>query len=218
MKSDLQLQHDVTEELSWQPSTRDAEIAVSARDGVVTLTGFVRSFAQKSDAEHAVERISGVRAIADDLEVRLPNSSTRTDTDIAHSALLALRWNIQVPDEQIKLTVTDGWITLTGEVQHQFQKESAWEVVHSLTGVKGVRNLLRVRTQKASVPELRQRIADAMRRSATIDASRISVEAHDGTVILRGTVRSWAERLDAERAAWGAPGVGTVEDHLSVGV
>ena len=217
MKSDIQLQQDVLAELAWNPSTRGAEIGVAAKDGVVTLTGMVQSYAQKSDAEHAVERISGVQAIADDLEVRLPSSAHRSDTEIAHWALLALRWNVQIPDERIKLVVSDGLITMSGEVDHQYQKGTAWEVVRSLVGVKGVRNLLHVRQPVISVPELRQKITNALERSATVDASRISIETHDGTVVLRGTVRSWAERQEAERAAWAAPGVAMVEDHLAVG-
>ncbi len=176
MKSDVQLQHDVIEELASNPSTRDAEITVAARDGVVTLSGMVTNYAQKSDAEHAVERSSGVKAIADDLEVRLPNSSLRCDTEIAHWALLALRWNVQVPDDGIKLVVSDGWITMTGEVEHQYQKDTAWEVVRSLVGVKGVRNLLEVRQPLMSVAELRQRITEAVERSATVGAASNSIE------------------------------------------
>lgn len=176
MKSDRQLQEEVREELAWNPSTRDAEIGVAATDGAVTLTGVVQSYAQKSDAEHAVERISGVKAIADDLEVRLPSSSHRSDPEIAHWALLALRWNVQVPDDGIKLVVSDGWITMTGEVDHQYQKETAWGVVRSLVGVKGVRNLLHVTQPAIAIPESRQRITSALARNATLGDSRFTLK------------------------------------------
>lgn len=218
MKTDTQLQVDVVEELNWNPSTRAAEIGVAVKGGVVTLTGFVTSYAQKCAAERAVERICGVQAVAEELQVRLPNSSLRTDTDIAHSAVQALRWNVQVPDDRIKIKVENCTVTLVGDVDFQYQKESAEEVVRDLVGVKGVRNLLLLKPGGATAGEVRERIAAALKRNATLDADRIAVEARDGKVVLRGTVRSWAERQDAERAAWSAPGVQSVEDHLAVGL
>ena len=218
MKTDTQLQRDVLDEMKWQPSIKDAEVGVAVKDGVVTLSGFVDSYAKKLAAERAAENVSGVRAVADDLKVKLPTTSQRSDTEIAHAALSALKWNIEVPDSRIKLRVEDGWITLEGDVDWQYQKNAAEECVRYLTGVKGTWNNLIVQQQKVSAYEVSKKIQDAMKRSATIDSQRISVEAKDGRITLKGTVRSWAERQDAENAAWAAPGVAFVDDQIAVGV
>jgi osmotically-inducible protein OsmY len=218
MKTDAQLQRDVLDELHWQPNIREAEIGVAASEGVVTLTGFVDSFAEKYSAERAVERVSGVRAVADDLRVKLPHESARSDTDLAHAAVSALKWNVEVPFSRIQVAVGDGWLTLEGKVDWQFQKSAAETVVRCLRGVKGVINRIAVEQPKLSAYEVGQKIKDALRRTASIEANRISVEAAGGRITLRGTVRSWAEREDAERAAWAAPGVAFVEDEISVGV
>ena len=218
MKTDTQLQRDVLDELKWQPSIKDAEIGVAAKDGVVTLSGFVDSYTQKLAAERATENMSGVRAVAEDLKVKLPYASQRTDTEIAHAALNALKWNIEVPDTRIKVRVEDGWITLEGDVDWQYQKSAAQDAVHYLIGVKGTRNSVVVRQPNASVNDVGRKILDAFKRSATIDAQKVSVEAQNGRVVLTGTVRSWAERQDAENAAWAAPGVAMVEDRIIVGV
>ena len=218
MKTDTQLQRDVLDELKWQPSIKGAEIGVAAKDGVVTLTGFVDSYTQKLAAERATENMSGVRAVAEDLKVKLPYASQRTDTEIAHAALNALKWNIEVPDTRIKVRVEDGWITLEGDVDWQYQKSAAQDAVHYLIGVKGTRNNVVVRQPNASVNDVGRKILDAFKRSATIDAQKVSVEAQNGRVVLTGTVRSWAERQDAENAAWAAPGVAMVEDRIIVGV
>ncbi|HVZ77103.1 MAG TPA: BON domain-containing protein [Gemmatimonadaceae bacterium] len=216
MKTDSQLQHDVQEELKWTPSIREAEIGVAVKDGVVTLTGYLDSYAAKCTAVHAAEHVYGVRAVADELQVKLPTSSQRTDTEIAHAAVNALRWDVEVPDVRVKVTVDNGWITLDGAVDWQFQKSASESAVRYLVGVKGVINRVDVRQPKVSAYEVSQKIREALRRSATVDADRISVEASEGTVKLRGTVRSWAERSDAERAAWAAPGVHSVEDEITV--
>ncbi len=218
MKTDIELQRDVLDELKWQPSTQRAEIGVAARDGVVTLSGYVENYAQKYEAEQAAQRVSGVQAIADELRVRLPNGTTRTDTEIAHSALLALEWNVQVPDKDITLKVEGGWITLQGAVDWQYQKAAAEGAVRYLMGVKGVYNGVLVRQPKVSAAAVKEKIGDAFKRSALVDSSRVTVESVDGKVTLRGTVRSWSERRDAERAAWAAPGVSQVDDHLVVAV
>ena len=215
MKSDSQLRADVLEELKWEPSIEESEVGVVAKDGVVTLTGYVESYAQKYAAERAAERVSGVRAIAADLKVKLPSSRERTDTDIAHTAVTALDWDIEVP-AGIKAKVENGWITLEGAVEWQFQKESAARVVRYLTAVRGVTNLISVKPKHASPFEVGQKIKDALRRSAELDANRVTVEAANGRVTLKGTVRSWAERLDVERAAWAAPGVTQVDDRLAI--
>ena len=216
MKTDAKLQQDVIEELKWDPSVGRAEIGAAARDGVVTLSGQVDTYAQKYAAEAAAKRVGGVRAVAEDLLVKPPLASTRTDTDIAHAALAAIRWDTEVPDDTLKLRVENGWITLEGTVEWNFQRSAAERAVRYLTGVRGISNLISVRPD-VSVAEVRDKIENALKRSAEIDAKHISVEAHDGAVVLSGKVRSWAERTDAERAAWSAPGVSSVEDRILIG-
>jgi len=218
MKTDSQIKKDVQDELKFQPNIRETEIGVAVKDGVVTLSGFVDSYAQKLAAERAAEGVSGVRAVAEDLKVKLAHSFQRSDTEVAQAAVSALKWNVEVPDDKIKLRVEDGYVTMEGDVDWQFQKSSAYESVRHLLGVKGVRNLIAVRQPKASAYEVSQKIQDAFKRSATIDSQKISVETVDGRVILKGTVRSWAERQDAERAAYAAPGVTMVDDLIAVGV
>jgi len=218
VKTDMQLMRDVQDELQWQPNLRTAEIGVSARDGVVTLTGFVPSYSQKLMAARAAGTVAGVRGVADELLVRLPNANRRSDTDIARSAVSALQWHVDVPDTKLTVKVADGWITLSGDVDWQYEQASAEDAVRSLTGVKGVINNTVVRQPKASAFEVSRKITEALKRSATVDAGRISVEATEGKVVLKGTVRAWSERQDAERAAWSAPCVTLVEDRLTVGV
>lgn len=216
MKTDAQLQRDVIEELKWDPSVGRGEIGVAARDGVVTLSGQVDTYAQKYAAEAAAKRVGGVRAVAEDLLVQPPLTSTRTDTDIAHAALAAIRWDTEVPQDALTLRVENGWITLEGAVEWNYQKSAAERAVRYLTGVRGLTNLIVVRPD-VSVSELRNKIEEALKRSAALDAKHIEVEAHEGSVVLSGKVRSWAERVDAERAAWSAPGVSNVEDRILIG-
>lgn len=216
MKSDLQLQRDVLEELKFEPSIRESEIGVAAKDGVVTLSGSVDSYAEKIAAERAAERVGGVKAVADEVIVQLPGMHTRSDTEIAHAVVNALRWDIQVPDQHIKAAVEDGWIHLEGEVEWQYQKWAAEGAIRNLTGVKGVTNLIKVKPSKVSTYEVSEKIKSTLRRHAENDADRIKIEAKDGLVTLRGTVSSFAERQDAERAAWQAPGVTKVEDFIAV--
>jgi osmotically-inducible protein OsmY len=207
---------DVQDELTWEPSIRDAEIGIAVKDGVVTLSGYVDTFAEKYQAERVVEKVSGVRAIADDLKVKVPLSLKRTDTEIAHSVVNALRAHIQVPDDKIKAKVEEGWVTIEGDVEWQYQKSAAENAVRYLGGVVGVMNLIAVKPKRASPFEVSQKIKDALRRNAELDADRITVEAADGKVTLKGWVRSYAERRDAERAAWAAPGVTSVDDRISI--
>ena len=216
MKTDTQLHRDVADELAWEPSIRSPEIGIAVKDGVVTLSGSVESYAEKYAAERAAERVRGVKAVADDMLVKLPLTFKRSDTEIAHACVNALRWDIQVPDDKIKALVEEGWVTLEGEVEWQFQRQAAERAVRYLAGVRGVTNRVSVKPKAASSFEVSQKIKDALRRSAEEDAEKISVEAKDGRVVLKGKVRSYAERAEAERAAWAAPGVMVVDDRIAI--
>lgn len=215
MKTDKQLQTDIKEELKWEPRVRDEEIAIEVRDGVVTLMGTVPDYAQRTRAVRAVERVAGVRAVAQELTVKMPNNHMRSDTDLAHHVVNALEWDTEVPFQTVKAKVDDGWVTLEGEVEWQFQRNAPERVVRYLSGVKGVSNLLTVKPH-ASTYDVAQHISAALTRSAEADAKKIKVTATGGKVTLTGTVRSWPERADAERAAWSATGVSEVDDRLAV--
>jgi osmotically-inducible protein OsmY len=213
--ADTKLQHDVLAELEWDPSVDASQIGVTAKDGVVTLTGVVSSFADKMAAERAAKRVYGVRAVANDIEVKLPGGAERSDTEIAAAAVNALKWDTSVPGEAITVTVRNGWITLEGEVEWFYQKDAAERAVRLLKGVKGVVNNIKVKS-RVKPGDIKDKIEEAFKRNAEIDARRITVEAQDGKVILSGRVRSWAERDEAEQAAWSAPGVTAVENHITV--
>lgn len=213
--ADTKLQHDVLAELEWDPSVDASQIGVTAKDGVVTLTGVVSSFADKMAAERAAKRVYGVRAVANDIEVKLPGGTERSDTEIAAAAVNALKWDTSVPGEAITVTVRNGWITLEGEVEWFYQKDASERAVRLLKGVKGVVNNIKVKS-RVKPGDIKDKIEEAFKRNAEIDARRITVETQDGKVILSGRVRSWAERDEAEQAAWSAPGVTAVENHITV--
>jgi osmotically-inducible protein OsmY len=215
MKTDAQLQKDIIDELRWEPRISEREIGVAVKAGVVSLMGSVPSFADKYLAETVVEGFAGVKAIANDLAVKLPSVSVRTDTEIAHQVVNALLWDVSVPDG-VKARVGDGWVTLEGNVDWAFQKDAAYRAVRNLTGLRGVTNTIAIRQPKTSSYDVTQHIKNALRRHADQDAEKIMVVTKDHVVTLSGTVSSFAERRAAEAAAWSAPGVQEVRDDLTV--
>ncbi len=213
--TDEEIQKDVLAELKWDAQVQPNEIGVSVKDGVVTLTGWVDSYLKKWAAEDAAHRVGGVKAVANDIEVKL--FSERTDADIAEAAVRALQWDASVPADKIQVTVSKGWVTLKGEVNWNFEKQDAERVVRRLTGVKGVSNLITVKPS-TTPSELKKRIEDALVRNAKVDANKITVEVQGGKAILKGAVRAWVEKEEAERVAWLAPGVTSVENRITVEV
>jgi osmotically-inducible protein OsmY len=215
MRKDIEIQNDVVAELKWEPGLKDDDIAVGVRDGVVTLGGAATSYGDKMTAERVASRIKGVKAIANDIEVKLPSTFTRTDPDIAHAAVDAMKWDFAVPEHLLKVKVDKGWLTLEGEVEWLYQRDAAERALRYLTGVKGVTNLIQLRVHAAPA-DVKKKITDALHRSAQFDAEHITVDVTGNTAVLRGTVRSYTESRDAVRAAHNAPGITEVENRLAV--
>lgn len=215
MRADEDVKRDVEQELRWDPDIDATDIAVTVRNGVVTLTGFVRSYSQKYQAETDAKRVAGVVAVANDLEVRLPSADQRPDPEIARDAVASLRNELPYSWEQIKVIVKNGWVTLEGDVEWNYQRERAEVAVRRVRGVKGISNLIKLKP-KVEPTEVKKKIEEALKRIAELDANRILVEASGSEIVLRGTVRSWAERQEAERAAWAAPGVTKVDNRIVI--
>ena len=215
MKTDTQLQSDVIAELSWEPSINSEHIGVEVMDGVVTLAGHVSSYAEKIGAERAAMRVSGVKALAVEMDVRLAGSSTRIDADIAHSVDNVLQWTTYLPKDAIKIKVESGFVTLSGELAWEYQREKAVSAIRYLMGVKGVNDQLVIKP-RASAPIVRADIQAALKRRALKDANEISVSVDGSDVTLSGKVHSWSERELATHTAWGSPGVRSVVDHITV--
>jgi osmotically-inducible protein OsmY len=212
---DTELRRRVLEELDWDPSVDTSAVGVAVKDGVVTLTGFVENYAQKKNTERAAKRVSGVKAVAEELAIKLPGVAQRNDTDIAQSLLSSLRFNVSIPYKDIQVTVENGWVTLDGEVEWQFQKSTAENAIKYTMGVKGITNRISVKP-RVSPADVKAKIEGAFERRAQLDAKQIKVEAVDNKVVLRGSVHSWREKDEAEQAAWSAPGVAKVENNVVV--
>ncbi len=214
--SDITLRQDIIDELDFDPSIDSANIGVAVSDGVVTLTGHVRSYAEKVAAERVVQRVKGVRGLAQEIEVRYPDEKKSADDEIAKRALKIMTWDMTIPSDKIQVKVHQGWITLSGEVEWNFQRAGAENAVRKLSGVLGVTNLVTVRP-RIEASNIKHLIEDALKRNAGIEANAIKVGVTGGKVTLEGKVHAWYERGLAERAAWAAPGVSAVEDRLTIG-
>ena len=220
MKTNEELRKDVMEEIKWDPELRNVatEIGVAAKDGVITLSGVVDSYWKKLSAEKAAQRVHGVKVVACDIEVRLASIGKRTDTEVAEAVKNALRWNSAVNDDDIEVKVDNGWVYLDGEVQFEYEKRYAQESIEDLVAVRGVTNNIRIKAKPIDTKEIQRKISAAYHRSATVDSSSIKIEISGSKVTLRGKVRSWAEKKQAENIAWTAPGVLSVDNKIDIDV
>ena len=214
--NDIHLRQNILDELEFEPSIDAADIGVTADNGIVTLTGHVRTYAEKEAAERVVRRVKGVRGIAAEIEVRIFGPKETDDDDIARRAVRMLDWNVSVPKDSVQVRVLKGWVTLRGEVEWQYQKNAAYDAVRALGGVVGVSNLVELAPRLSAV-DVKKRIEEAFQRDAEVEAEAIRIDVQGRKVTLSGKVKTWSERRAAERAAWSAPGISILEDHLTVG-
>jgi osmotically-inducible protein OsmY len=212
---DSEIRRKVLAELDWDPSVDASAVGVAVKDGVVTLTGSIPNYWQKKEVERVVKRVTGVKAVAEDLTIKLPGTAARSDADIAQSVVSGLRFNVAVPPDRVQVMVENGWVTLEGEVEWQYQKSAAENAIKYLMGVKGVTNSISIKP-RVSAADVKAKIESAFARRAQLDANQIRVESTDNKVILRGSVHSWDEKEQAEQAAWAAPGVTKVENNVMV--
>lgn len=215
MKTDLEIQKNVMEELKWEPFLNASEIGVAVKSGVVTLSGTVDSYAKKISAEKAAKRVLGVKAVAENIDVKLGVGTKKNDTEIAETVLNTLKWHSAVEENKIKIKVENGWVTLEGEVEWEFQRNAAKTAIEGLTGVLGIFNNIKIKPM-ITPTDIKQKISAAFHRSATVDSEKVMVNVIGGKVILSGKVKSYAEKKEAENAAWFAPGVNQVDNQLEI--
>lgn len=215
MKTDSEIQKDVIDEISWEPFLKSSEIGVSVKGGIVTLSGTVDAYSKKVAAENAAKRVAGVKAVAEDIEIDYTTDGKRTDSAIAGAVVDALKWHSAMQENKIKVKVENGWVTLEGDVDWEFQKNSARYMVENLQGVNGISNLIKIKPG-ASPVEVTRKINAAFHRSATIDSGKVQVGVNGSKVTLSGKVRSYSEKKDAESAAWLAPGVTEIENKIEI--
>lgn len=215
MKTDAEIQKDVMNELRWEPLLNAAEIGVAVKEGVVTLSGTVDSYSKKMEAEKATKRVSGVKAVAEDIEVKLFSSTVKNDTEIARMIADSLEWHSSIREEKIKIKVENAWVTMEGEVEWEYQREAVKNAIKNLSGIKGISNLITVKPSITS-KDVKLKIASAFHRNATLDSQKIGIEIQGNKAILTGKVRSWAEKNDAENAAWKAQGITSVDNRLVI--
>lgn len=216
MKTDSQIQQDVQQELKSDPSVTHEHIGVSVSNGIVTLTGTIPSYIEKFSAEKATQRVAGVKAVVEKIEVKLPGMHAKDDHDLAQAIVNQMKWNVQVPDQLVKASVENGWVKLTGEVEWEYQRSASESSVRGLTGVRGVTNNISIKAKKVQPELIKQKIEEALKREAEREARRIAVEVSGSKVTLSGEVHSFAEMQDARGAAWATPGVTSVENKLHI--
>ena len=215
MKTDAEIQKDVMDELKWIPLLKSTEIGVAVKNGVVTISGIVDTYSKKISAEKAAARVAGVKAVAEDIEVKVSGTGKRTDTEIAEAVLNVLKWHSAMQEDKIKVKVDNGWVTLEGEVEWEFQRSAARLMVEDLRGVTGIINNIKI-ASKLSATDIKSKISSAFHRSATVDSEKIDITVEGHKVVLAGKVRSYIEKKDAENAAWLAPGVNTVDNRIEI--